>query len=286
MFNASKKYELNILIGGKPITEYQHEGNVFVEGRKGSEFEVEFKNKTSNKILIVPSVDGKSIFDGKPATPESQGYVIDGFSSIRIPGWTLDNKDVAKFTFGDKEKSYSAAVTPEGEAVVSGVIGVMVYAEKPKPVVINQIHHVYPYGTPRTPWPYTPGVWPYNGPILMGTAQSGDVTTRGLRGVGMNSADSVTLSASASAQSDSHENTAASDPFEMGTEFGKKASFATRTVAFERGDVEDTLQLYYDSRRNLEKRGIEVVKKDTRYLNELPQAFQGTGCTPPAGWKG
>lgn len=276
-------YELNILIGGKPITEYQHEGNCFVEGRKGSEFEVEFKNRSNNQVLIVPSVDGKSIFDGKPATPDSQGYVVRAYGSIRIPGWTLDSNAVAKFTFEDKDKSYSAAVTQEGDAVVSGVIGVMVYAEKPQPksVVINQIQHISPYytynGTPRTPWPYP-------GPMLMGTSTSADSIPKSvMRGM---SNDSVTLSASA--QSANHENTSMADsaPFEMGAGFGQKSDFKTTTVSFERGEIQATMVIYYDSRRNLEKRGIQVVKKETRHLNDLPQAFQGTGCTPPPGWQG
>lgn len=287
-------YELNILIGGKAITEYEHEGNTFVEGRKGSEFEVEFKNKTNKQVLVVPSVDGKSVFDGKPATPESQGYVIRAWGSIRIPGWTLDNDAVAKFTFEDKDKSYSAAVTQEGEAVVSGVVGVMVYAEKEKPQTINHVHHFYPRPNPFPQpgvWPRGPfGPWPYNGPTWssstpIGSVTSSDLTAKGvLRGMASNSA---TLSASASnITSDSHESTSAADPFEMGAGFGKKSDFKTRTVEFERGAVQATIQLYYDSRRNLEKRGIQVVKKEQRYLNELPQAFSGTGCTPPPGWNG
>ena len=281
MLDASKTFELNILINNRVITEYAHEGNTFVEGRKGSEFEVEFKNKSNKQVLVVPSVDGKSIFDGKPATPESRGYVIRPWASIRIPGWTLDNSAVAKFTFEDKDKSYSAAVTQEGEAVVSGVIGVMVYSEKEKPQTINTIHHIYPtypvyIGTPRTPWPY-------NGTMLTTSCAVGseEVSKSAKRGVSMN----ATLSATASAGS--HENTASNaDPFEMGAGFGQKADFKTQTVSFERGDVAATFQLYYDSRRNLEKRGIQVVKKDTRHLNELPQAFTGMGCTPPPGWQG
>jgi hypothetical protein len=278
MFNASKAYELNIIVSGRPITEYEHQGNTFVEGRKGSEFEVEFKNKSNKQVLIVPSVDGKSIFTGKPATPESQGYVVRAYGSIRIPGWTLDASAVAKFTFEDKDKSYSAAVTQEGEAVVSGVIGVIVYAEKEKPQTINQIHHYYP-SIPRTPWPSTPGQWPYNGPTWSNSIGSSDASMpKGvMRGM------SVTLSASAS----THENTSMSaDTFEMGAGFGQKADFKTKNVEFERGAIQDTILLYYDSRRNLEKRGIEVVKKETRHLNELPQAFTGMGCTPPPGWQG
>lgn len=294
MLNASKTFELNVLIGGKPITEYAHEdGPSFIEGRKGSEFEVEFKNKTNKQVLVVPSVDGKSIFDGKPATPDSRGYVIRAWGSIRIPGWTLDNAAVAKFTFEDKDKSYSAAVTQEGEAVVSGVIGVMVYSEveKPKPVTLQHVHHHYPRPNPFPQpgvFPRGPYDWPYNGPTWSSTCAVGSSDTVTLSSNSM----SKGITRGATAQSTSHENTSSvSDgtpdaSFDMGAGFGQKADFRTTTVEFERGPVLDTFQLYYDSRKNLEKRGFVMVRKEQRYLNDLPQAFQGTGCTPPPGWQG
>jgi hypothetical protein len=288
MQNQTGSYELNILIGGRPITEYSHEGNTFVEGRKGSEFEVEFKNKTGKQILVVPSVDGKSVFDGKPATPDSQGYVIRPYGKIRIPGWTLDNSAVAKFTFEDKDKSYSAAVTQEGEAVVSGVIGVIVFAEKQKPnhTTVIHHHHTYPVYPSPTVYPKGPHTWPYNGPTwtTSGIAAS-DVMNSSSKSVFRSmSSDTATLSASAT-------NSATSEPsvetsFDMGAGFGQKSDFHTSTVSFDRGDILTTLVLYYDSRKNLEKRGIEIVKKEQRYLNELPQPFMGMGCTPPPGWTG
>lgn len=284
-------YEFNILIGGKPITEYAHEGNTFVEGRKGSEFELEFKNHSNKRVLVVPSVDGKSIFDKSPATADSRGYVVRAYGSIRIPGWTLDANDVAKFVFDDKEKSYAVVTAQEGESVQSGVVGVLVYAEVEKPKPVEHHHHHYP--RPRiNPFPQ-PGVypkgpfdpWPYNGPtwtadnnIALGSAADVKSAMRGM----------TTLSANAKVEPDvvATSATADSTPFEMGAGFGERAQFKTHEVEFERGPLQATMVLYYDSRRNLEKRGIEVVKKETRHLSDLPQAFAGMGCAPPPGWNG
>jgi hypothetical protein len=283
MLNANKSYELNILINNRSVTEFSHEGNTFIEGRKGSEFELEFKNKSSRQVLIVPSVDGKSIFDGKPATPESQGYVIRGWGSIRIPGWTLDSDAVAKFTFEDKDKSYSAAITPEGEPVVTGVIGVMVFAEKQKPASVTTVihHHINPWPTIRPRGPYDPywdsGTW-------YGSASPTGAMSKGvMRGMAMNNA--TTLSASSSV-SDASQEVSTPDSFDMGAGFGQKQDFKTTSVAFERAEVLATMTVYYESRRSLEKRGIQVVKTEVRPSNDLPQAFQGTGCRPPEGWQG
>ncbi len=282
MFNATRAYELNILVKDRPVTEYAHEGNIFIEGRKGSEFELEFKNKTGKRVLVVPSVDGKSIFTGERATPESRGYVVSPWGSIRIPGWTLNSDSVAKFTFEDKEKSYSALTAEEGEEIITGVIGVMVYDEVAKPVV----HHVHHYPHPRpnpfqTPW--MPGMPrdPY------WTASSADAvpltasTVKGLR-----SMTPLASTASMTSISDTIVSNPAplENPFEMGAGFGDKADFKTQTVDFTRGELKATMEVYYDSRRNLEKRGIEVVKKEV-VVKDLPSAFAG-GCKPPKGWQG
>lgn len=285
MFNASKAYELNLLVSGRAITEYEHQGNIFVEGRKGSEFEVEFKNKTAKRVLVVPSVDGKSVIDGKTATVESKGYIVDPWKSIKIPGWTLDHSAVAKFTFEDKEKSYAAAIATEGESVQSGVVGVIVFNEVEKPQAIHHHHYHTPTYVPRGPSvPINP--W---GPTWTSTCNADTIgSAADVKDIMRSkSVMNATLSASASATTSSISNPAPLDnPFEMGAGFGDKANFRTQEGSFDRGTMVATMLLFYDSRRNLEKRGIEVVKKDTRHINELPQAFAGIGCTPPPGWQG
>lgn len=287
--------ELNVLVSGRPITEYEHGGNVFVQGRKGSEFILQYRNHTNKRVLVIPSVDGKSTLDGKPATPDSKGYVVGPWATLDIKGWTLDNQSVASFEFSDKEASYATAL--EGTSAQSGVIGVLVYEEKvvelPKPVIKHVHHHhprIDPWPSPQ-PWPKYPG----NPPVWMGNAQNIDTTQ-------LSAADVKTTMATRSMMSATHVNTSyqanvqtdgiASNveqpegAFDMGTAFGQKADMATRDVKFQRGSVVAQLVLYYDSRRNLEKRGIQVSKREDRYVSELPQAFYGTGCTPPPGWKG
>ena len=74
--------------------------------------------------------------------------------------------------------------------------------------------------------------------------------------------------------------------FDMGTGWGKKVDFKINQVTFNKGELAATLQVFYESRKSLERRGIEVRKPRTTPVEELPQAFAGIGCTPPAGWKG
>lgn len=289
--------ELNILVGGRPITEYEHNGAVFVEGRKGSDFELEYKNQTRHRVLVIPAVDGKSVLDGQTATPESKGYVVPAWGSVRIPGWTLDGSNVAKFTFEDKDKSYAAQMAEVTEAVQAGVIGVLVYQEKaPEPTIQHHHHYhtktiqpaIQPYnpwspGTPVQPWTTTP-LGPWFGTSYSSQDVSATRATLNTTSIQANNALSAsTASAPDSVASDSHENTS----FDMGTAFGSKTGFNTREVKFLKGDMTAQLSIYYDSRRNLEKRGIQVARRETRYLTDLPSAFSGLGgCNPPPGWQG
>lgn len=71
-------------------------------------------------------------------------------------------------------------------------------------------------------------------------------------------------------------------PQDMGTAFGEAADFKTRTVAFERGDEINTVELYYDDIQGLKSRGIVVTEVDK--MIQRPKAFPARGCKVPEGW--
>ena len=244
-------FQLRILVGDKPINEYNHQGNVFVEGRKGSEFVLEFTNRTNSRVLVVPSVDGLSTLDGKEATPESKGYIVPAWGVLKIPGWTIDGQSVAKFLFQDKERSY-VYQSGQGNVANAGVVGVLIYGEKKEEYSLSA-------------------------DVFRGITTKRSDESEPWK---VNNQTSATLSSNEISESTSDE------PFSIGTGWGGKADFKVNQVVFNRGGLETQMLIYYDSRRNLEKRGIQVVKKERSYLNTLPQAFSGIGCTPPPGWKG
>lgn len=267
------QYELNVMVGNKPIFEYQHEGNTFVEGRKGSEFELQFKNTSYSSVLAIPSVDGLSALDGTPATTESMGFVVHPHTTLRVPGWRLDQSNIAKFLFLDKEKSY-ARTQSDGRPTQAGVIGFLVYLQEQPPTTrmdITKGGYAQPWGNP--PANHTPY---YNG--LRATAAD----------VNMNTTYSTCMSpdyigtAATAAQS----SVTTSSPFEMGTGWGAKADFQTNQTTFNKGTLVGTMLIYYDSRKNLSKRGIQLVRDTTADLNSLPNAFGNVGCIPPPGWHG
>lgn len=186
---------------------------------------------------MVPAVDGKSVLDGSPATPNSMGYIVPAWGSIRIPGWTLNGNEVAKFKFDDKEQSYAARMS-NGSVVQSGVIGVLVYEEKVLPKPVEHHHHHWPSPTIRPIYPYDPYIHRPRNPWMDPIWASGTVDSRSMASIpkdaiadtplmgkqmSMNAiADVNTSSISNSSDATSQ---ASSTPFEMGTGFGERMDF-------------------------------------------------------------
>lgn len=290
-------FELRVLVKGRPITEYAHNGQVFIEGRDGSNFELEFKNLTPNRVEAVISVDGLSIIDGKEAGPQSSGYLVNAYETVRIPGWKLTDEQVASFVFAGKKNSYATQMT--GSARNNGVIGVLVFSEKHKP----QVFHTFGGGGFRgiVPQPYYGSA----GGIVKGMAAGsagGWADMGGSAGdpiIGASLSNNMSYTA-ASASLDSAAATSltsdslrartrsAAPPVEqtLGTGFGKAQEFETTTVSFDRGDLALMMVLYYDDSRGLKARGIQLTRPSKAKLTQQPQAFPGMNCAPPPGWKG
>jgi hypothetical protein len=294
-------YEVRVLVKGRPINEYAHEGKLFVEGRDGSNFEIEFINRTNARVEAIISVDGLSVIDGKDAGPQSSGYLVEPFGSIRIPGWKLNEEQVAAFVFAGKKKSYAQQST--GSARNTGVIGAMVFAEKS--TYRPPVYHTYG-GVMRGMSPTIAGGHINSGGWVP-TGSSGDpIIGATLSGAALNNqiqcsynSAGVVASAASAPRSKSvklgaaPESTYTMDSFveqTLGTGFGEATEFETTTVSFNRGEMTAMMVIYYDDSRGLRARGIELSRPSRqRYArNEAPQAFPGmnTGCTPPPGWKG
>ena len=193
-------YEVDVLVNGKPIKQFRHKGTRFIEGRKGSDFEIRFKNNTWRRVEVVASVDGLSVINGKPCGTDSEGYLVPARESVTIPGWRLNNDAVAKFVFNDKSRSYSTQMGHGKQN--AGVIGFMVFEEEYSTITIPT-PHPYPYPNPcppLTPWP-NPTPWqpypvphqPYWGNITVGGVVTGSTTTTGTPRKGMS--ETITKSA-------------------------------------------------------------------------------------------
>lgn len=134
-------YSLEVLVNGRPMTEFYKDAKGFVEAREGSEYTLRFRNNSWKRVLAVFSVDGIEVIKGKVGVQADNGYVVGAYSNIEIKGYRISDQEVAAFKFGSHNKSY--AVTVGGTSVDpvthtetqiktdknNGVIGVRVFEE-------------------------------------------------------------------------------------------------------------------------------------------------------------
>lgn len=271
-------YSMRVLVNGKAATQYTHDGDVYLEGRPGSTYELELRNNTSQDAEFVVSVDGLSIIDGKPAGAGSTGYIISAWQTARIKGWKVDSDIAAAFKFGAKAKSY-AALSDDGDVQNTGVMGLQVFPRK----IVVRTPTLQPY------W-YTDNLnMPLIGmaaPVMRGGEQMKSATSR-----------SINLSASAvnQVQATYTSDVSGSMPLagsaaseynsSLGTEFGDAVNFKTTKVDFERASNIPAYKgvIYYGDAKDLNKLGIVL---DWQKPSKKPQAFPADGCKPPKGWNG
>ena len=252
MYNYySNQFRFGVKVNNQFTKEYISEGKTYIEGRKGSEYSLYFRNNLNKRVLVVFSVDGLSVLDGKTASKQSGGYVLDAWGEVEVPGWKIDRDTVGKFKFspkGDRDKSYVEQLESAGfnvDVENQGVIGCMVFEEKE----------------------YVPVVWTtMNGPIYMAASASASPSAkmsrqRGHEFIGMSQMERSVPDPEPS----------------LGTGFGENKAFHTTQVSFERKSTEPvwTGVLYYDTILNLKKKGVIIERKE-------PDPFPGSnGCYVP-----
>lgn len=290
--NTNNSVELRILIKDRPITNYYHNGKYFVEGRAGSNFELEVINKNPHKIEAILSVDGLSITDGKSAGQHSVGYLVEANSSIKIPGWKISDEKVASFEFTGKENSYSTGQT--GSSVNNGVIGLMAFKDKNyRPVMAFTARpQILRSGISKSPSDI--GDW-LSGPIATCSVYGSSASDTSYNPMSMSEDYFFSASANGKKRGTKMKSLpSAQDQYQdivamnnLGTGFGTSKEFETKSVAFERGDLLAMSVIYYDNAKGLKARGIDVGRKSkTKHTAIEPQAFPTMNCPIPPNWKG
>jgi hypothetical protein len=272
-------FELQVRVHGKPVREYHHEGRVFIEGRKSSDFVLRINNKSFRRILAVPTVDGLSVMDGKEASYDSGGYVIDPFGYINIPGWRLDDDQVAKFFFAKQQAAYAAKMDKPTNI---GVIACAIFTEKEKPPTLTYFYNQSGIGG------IGGGATFDSAPFTYTSHSAAPIGSRGV--VNVNCCHTVEQPTAQDWQMQQGEaNEICDDHLEaqnLGTGFGKRQGHRVTTVTFERASEtpEAVLELNYDDREGLQRRGVNLSKKG---VVGVPNPFPAQrGCMPPRGWNG
>ena len=293
---------LNILVKSNKIDKYFHNDKYYIEGRKNSTYEIEYTNNTYKRQKVVFSVDGLNVISGN--NDWSKGYVVNAGETIIIPGWRKDENNVAKFQFSSVKGSYNQH-NDSGDEMNVGVIGALVYDEKYVTSEVKVIHHNHYHNNwPQYqyyPWYNTDvtfrdcttilnsaggygvdGVYGAAGDISMNNVNVNNVGGSGgdLIGVLSNATKASFSNDTANKTRDVTRKSFGSTPLsapdtvvnqEVGTSWGGNQYFKTSTVIFNAEDKpSNTLTIYYDSRKNLERMGVVFKPIKEREPNAFP----------------
>src|SRR5262249_15789736 len=123
---------------GDTIPAYAQRGRVYVPGAPGSKYALRITNRTGERVLPVPSLDGINVTTGETATPAQSGYVLDPGGSVEIAGWRKNMSEVAAFYFPSLPDSYAARTDRPGNIGVIGVAAFREYRPPRRPLDLQQ----------------------------------------------------------------------------------------------------------------------------------------------------
>lgn len=118
---------------GQPLPAYHLPNHILVAGTAGQRYAIAVENRTGQRFELVASVDGQDVVDGRSASLDKRGYIVDAHHVIRIEGFRRTMTEVAAFRFGSVRNSYAARTSEFGDRNV-GVIGVALFVERGAPI--------------------------------------------------------------------------------------------------------------------------------------------------------
>ena len=294
MLDNVRRYEMIVRPRGRtPADEYYHNGAIWIEGREGNNYTIDIRNNTPTRALFIVSVDGLDVLAGQPAGPNSQGYVVNPYDTVIIPGWRLNDQQAAEFFFSRSRDSYVNAIG--GSTSNTGVIGAMVFAEysDPKWSPVDVTSYYSSNVTSNRPMQSV---------VLNNTWVGSSLTKSTDRRIDSKSVNAATAAmpmnssevktsggiiASALPMSNLTSSPVTQD---VGTGFGNATQWQTQATQFRKSNPNQpdaVLAMYYNTARNLEKMGIRLRKKrDVSYQANPFPAYKSNGCKPPSDWNG
>lgn len=131
-------YSMEVLVDGRPLTEYAARGTTYVEALRGREYSVRLTNRSGERVGFALSVDGLNTIDAATTgAREARKWIVGPHESVVIHGWQTGGTTARRFFFTSEERSYGAWL---GRTENLGVIAAAVFRERgrePVPVPID-----------------------------------------------------------------------------------------------------------------------------------------------------
>ncbi len=125
---------IEVLVDGRPLTEYAARGTTYIEALRGREYALRLTNLIDRRIAVALAVDGLNTIDAKTtAASKASKWVLGPHQSTTIGGWQVSSTDARRFYFTTEDNSYGAWLGREDNL---GVIEAVVFREQqPKPIL-------------------------------------------------------------------------------------------------------------------------------------------------------
>ncbi len=121
-------FTLEVLVNGRPLAEYAHQGASYVEAQPQAEYSLRLANRSPRRVAVALAVDGLNTIDAHSTTAaEARKWVLDPWQTVVIEGWQVSGSTARRFVFTTEASSYGAWL---GRADNLGVIEAVVFAER------------------------------------------------------------------------------------------------------------------------------------------------------------
>jgi hypothetical protein len=129
-------FQLEVLVDGRPLSEYYSRGEAYVEAWNGAEYELRLRNSSADRVAVALSVDGLNTIDADRSSAwNGSKWVIEPYQTITITGWQTNTEQARRFYFTSERDSYAARL---GQRADIGLISAVFYRERNRPVPITR----------------------------------------------------------------------------------------------------------------------------------------------------
>src|SRR5262245_20447183 len=121
-------FELDVIVDGRPLSEYYSRGRTYVEALQGAEYELRLRNPSPDRVAVALSVDGLNTIDARHTSASNASkWVIEPYQTITISGWQMSSERARRFYFTNERDSYGAKL---GQTANLGVISAVFFREQ------------------------------------------------------------------------------------------------------------------------------------------------------------
>ena len=121
-------FQMEVLVNGRPLTEYYARGRTYVEALHGAEYELRLRNSSPDRVAVALSVDGLNTIDARHTSAwNASKWVVEPYQTITISGWQMSSDRARHFYFTNERDSYGAKL---GQTANLGVISAVFFRER------------------------------------------------------------------------------------------------------------------------------------------------------------